>query len=128
MASAKVAFYRSALFLCSPVVCTPMSQSSLGGCSAYYSHGSFPNNLTRTILEASTAYGTYSGFYTDFDCSAFAEVFICLSLAPQCQESGAVVRPPCASFCDRVKADCNDAILARGGFVLDVFCLLECPR
>lgn len=119
----------TSLSCCSvPTVCSSMMQSSLEGCSAYYSQSSFPNNLTRTILEASTAYEIYRGFYTTYDCSAFAEVFICLALAPQCEAGRNVARPPCASFCDRVKADCNDAILFRGGFGFDVYCLLTCSR
>lgn len=78
------------------------------------------------MTEATQAYDRYNVLYTTFDCSDFAELFVCLSLAPQCEND--VARPPCASFCDVVKARCNEAILQRGGFGFDVYCLLDCSR
>ena len=78
------------------------------------------------MIEATQAYDSYNVFYTAFGCSRYAELFVCLSLAPQCLNNTA--RPPCASFCDIVKAQCNDAILHRGGFGFDVHCLLDCSR
>ena len=107
-------------------ICTSI-ESSLGGCSKYYSATSFPNNLTRTAGEASQAYDTYDEFYTTYDCSDYAELFICLSLAPIC-ESGAPPRQPCVSLCDLVVAQCDRAIVSRGGYAFDVHCLLQCSR
>lgn len=111
----------------SPATCSSI-ESLLERCASFYTHSLFPNNVTRSQLEAQQRYETYSVFL-EFGCSAFAEVYICLALAPQCNPSLPLPRPPCASFCDNVKAQCNDAITTRGGFGFDVYCLLaDCNR
>lgn len=81
--------------------------------------------------EASIVYERYEIFYTTFDCSVYAELFICLALFPHCDTARGpdMARPPCASLCDLVVGQCGDAIQSKGGFGFDVDCLLSrCSR
>ena len=110
-----------------PSVCSRIG-STLSECTNFYAHSIFPNNVTRSESEAEQRYGIYRRFFENLDCSKYAQIYICLALAPYCDPSLPRPRPPCASFCDNVKAQCNDEIIERGGYVFDVLCLLECPR
>ena len=107
-------------------VCSSI-ESSLGRCAAYYMHSIFPNNVSYSQDEALQGYERYRVF-AEFGCSVYADVYICLALAPLCNPPLPLPRPPCTSFCNNVTAQCNDAISARGGFGFDIYCLLECNR
>ena len=107
--------------------------TSLERCAGFYTHSVFPNNVSLSLPLAQQVYNRYDTIVSTLGCSIYIEVYICLALAPQCDPSlpspSVRPRPPCASFCDNVKAQCNDAINDLGGFGIDVDCLLaNCNR
>ena len=111
-------------------MCSPIA-TSLGSCAGFYTHSVFPNNVSLSLPLAQQVYNRYDAIVSTLGCSIYIEVYICLALAPQCDPSLPSVRPrpPCVSFCDNVKAQCNDAINDLGGFGTDVDCLLaNCNR
>lgn len=111
--------------------CVAIPSSS--SCSRFYSHTTFPNNITTSTSDAETTLQTYSVFYTSsaFNCTPYNHLYVCLALMPHCTAAAGPsrARPPCKSFCDRMRANCQSTIMNNGGSALDVRCLIgNCNR
>ena len=113
----------------------PCENINGSGCEMYgYGHSFFPNNITRTRVEALTVLTAYHRAFYDNPpaCSPLADALTCLALLPVCDpaEGSTSLMMPCRSLCAQVYADCNSWIQTTGGgAAFDIACLLvDCDR
>ena len=107
---------------------TCVSSAVPNQCSSYvsgYKSASFPNNVTQ---DANSALFLYGSKYRIVNCSALANLYVCLSLFPRCSaqaESPTLdVGPPCRSLCQAAVNDCQGK-LPNGLAQLDEKCLFS---